>query len=136
MRPQLYNLWNSAQSCTILSRPSIPNRFCLNLYAQQRSNATAASEAPKTITRFWKNVHVKETQGKGVNTEGFNILLDGRTLKSPTGTIVRVPWENKVLALLVAAEWEGQDKILKSYTLPMVKPAKIDFYCGASHGFP
>ncbi|KAI8911565.1 hypothetical protein EDD86DRAFT_217558 [Gorgonomyces haynaldii] len=55
----------------------------------------------------------------GTTEEGYSILLDGRPLKTPSGGQVIVPRKNQVLALLTCAEWEGQDKILKSYTLPV-----------------
>jgi ATP synthase F1 complex assembly factor 2 len=51
--------------------------------------------------------------------EGFVITLDGRKLKTPDGHIVIIPHNKKTLALLVAAEWEAQEKVLKSYSLPL-----------------
>lgn len=47
------------------------------------------------------------------------ITLDGRKLKTPDGHMVVIPHNKKTLALLVAAEWEAQEKVLKSYSLPL-----------------
>ena len=67
----------------------------------------------KELTRFYKKVNL------GTSALGFSVLLDGRPLKTPSGTVVNIPIKYQALALLTCAEWEGQDKILKSYSLPM-----------------
>ncbi|KAI9100420.1 hypothetical protein DFS34DRAFT_677440 [Phlyctochytrium arcticum] len=40
-------------------------------------------------------------------------------MKSPEGNPLKIPANRKVLALMVAGEWEGQAKLLKSYSLPL-----------------
>ncbi|KAJ3189823.1 ATP synthase complex assembly protein atp12 [Gaertneriomyces sp. JEL0708] len=65
------------------------------------------------MRRFWKSVGVKEVDGT------YHITLDGRAMKTPDGRQIAIPSNKKVLALLVAGEWEGQDKLLKSYSLPL-----------------
>lgn len=45
-------------------------------------------------------------------------MLDKRNLKSSDGKVVEI--ENKSIALCVAAEWEAQESVLKSHSLPLV----------------
>ncbi|KAI8839862.1 hypothetical protein BC829DRAFT_436007 [Chytridium lagenaria] len=73
----------------------------------------STSQPCRAITRFWKAaVPVKKD-------DGYRIELDGRALKSPDGTEIVIPHKFRHLAMLVAAEWEGQDKLLKASALPM-----------------
>ncbi|KAJ3297572.1 ATP synthase complex assembly protein atp12 [Borealophlyctis nickersoniae] len=46
-------------------------------------------------------------------------MLDHRTLKTPDGHPVVVPPSKPLLAQLVAAEWEGQANVLKTFSLPL-----------------
>jgi ATP synthase F1 complex assembly factor 2 len=71
------------------------------------------SEAPTNLKKFWKSATVSEERC------GFSILLDGRPLKTPAGKQVMIPLERRVLATLTCAEWELQDQVLKSYSLPL-----------------
>ena len=80
------------------------------------SVAASSSPAPTNLKKFWKVTTIKEAE----SGHGFNILLDGKPLKTPTGKILCIPGEKKNLTLLTAAEWELQDTVLKSYSLPLV----------------
>jgi ATP synthase F1 complex assembly factor 2 len=82
---------------------------------QQRfaAQTTAVTEAPTKLKKFWKQATVNESD------KGFNIMLDHRPLKTPGGSVVQIPLDRKTLAVLTAAEWEMQDKVLKSYSLPL-----------------
>lgn len=51
---------------------------------------------------------------------GFVVTLDNRPLKTPSGNKLHLPQTKRILATLVATEWENQDKILKTHTLPVV----------------
>lgn len=51
---------------------------------------------------------------------GFLITLDHRNLKTPAGSKLVVPRERRLLALLIANEWENQDEVLKQHALPVV----------------
>ena len=51
---------------------------------------------------------------------GFAVTLDNRPLKTPSGNKLHLPQNKRILATLVATEWENQDKILKTHALPMV----------------
>lgn len=67
-----------------------------------------------TLRRFWKTVHIKEEE------DGLLITLDHRNLKTPSGTKLVLPKDRRLLALLIANEWENQDEILKQHALPLV----------------
>ena len=47
-------------------------------------------------------------------------MLDKRNLKTPSGTRLVIPKNKKVMALLIAHEWQIQDEVLKQHALPMV----------------
>jgi ATP synthase F1 complex assembly factor 2 len=47
--------------------------------------------------------------------------LDGRPLKTPSGNKLRLPPQKKMLATLIANEWDVQDTVLKPHTLPLVR---------------
>ncbi|KAJ3184205.1 ATP synthase complex assembly protein atp12 [Geranomyces variabilis] len=65
------------------------------------------------MTRFWKAVSIERVG------ETFQINLDGKCMKTPDGHPIAVPAHQRTLAMLIAGEWEGQDKLLKSYSLPL-----------------
>ncbi|ORX91500.1 ATP12-domain-containing protein [Basidiobolus meristosporus CBS 931.73] len=71
------------------------------------------SKAERTLKRFWKAVTLAELK------DGYAVALDGRTLKTPSGQVLTVPKEKKILALLLAAEWESQSVLLKPHSLPL-----------------
>ena len=48
------------------------------------------------------------------------VTLDNRPLKTPSGNKLHLPQTKRILAMLVATEWENQDKILKPHALPVV----------------
>ncbi|KAK9763240.1 ATP synthase mitochondrial F1 complex assembly factor 2 [Basidiobolus ranarum] len=78
-----------------------------------KGNTESMSKAETTLKRFWKTVTLAEFE------DGFAIALDGRKLKTPGGNVLKVPKEKRILALLVAAEWESQSILLKSHSLPL-----------------
>lgn len=53
--------------------------------------------------------------------EHLQVTLDHRNLKTPAGTKLAVPKDRRLLAILIANEWENQDEVLKQHTLPMVR---------------
>ena len=48
----------------------------------------------------------------------YEINLDKRKLRTPAGNIFRVP--NEALALAVATEWNGQEKLVKRHKMHLV----------------
>ncbi|MCZ4272881.1 ATP12 family chaperone protein [Maritalea porphyrae] len=63
--------------------------------------------------RFYKQVSVGAVEG------GFGVLLDGRSIKSPGKTLVKVPSQR--LATLLAAEWDAQEKEIDPATMPLTR---------------
>lgn len=71
--------------------------------------------AEHTLRRFWKTVNISSTP-----TDSFLINLDHRALKTPFGAKLEIPKERRLLAALIANEWENQDEVLKQHALPVV----------------
>lgn len=44
-------------------------------------------------------------------------------MRTPGGTKLIVPKDQRLLALLIANEWENQDKVLKQHALPLTSLA-------------
>lgn len=74
---------------------------------------TATNRAEATLKRFWKTVNI-EPQG-----DSLTVKLDNRALKTPSGSPLLVPQHKKLVATLIASEWENQTSILKHHALPM-----------------
>ncbi|KAI0350069.1 ATP12-domain-containing protein [Trametes cingulata] len=79
--------------------------------SEQATNATNRAEA--TLKRFWKNVGIEKRDG------GYAVTLDKRPLKTPGGKALIIPPEKRLVAALVASEWENQETVLKPHALPM-----------------
>lgn len=71
--------------------------------------------AEQTLRRFWKTVNISATP-----SDGYLITLDHRALKTPFGAKLEIPKERRLLAALIANEWENQDEVLKQHALPVV----------------
>ena len=65
----------------------------------------------KLAKRFYKSVHVQE------NAAGFEVLLDGRALKSPAKAALRVP--NEALANAIRDEFDAQKEEIAPDTMPL-----------------
>jgi ATP synthase F1 complex assembly factor 2 len=70
------------------------------------------SSDKSSIKKFYRKASIKS------DSQGFQILLDNRILKTPTGTPIILP--NPLLALAVASEWETQNVYIKLFTMPLV----------------
>ncbi|RXK41943.1 ATP synthase mitochondrial F1 complex assembly factor 2 [Tremella mesenterica] len=76
------------------------------------------NRAEITLRRFWKTVNIhSEPNGH------YLIALDHRHLKTPAGTKLVIPKERRLLAVLIANEWENQDEVLKQHALPVTSLA-------------
>ena len=75
--------------------------------------------AEATLKRFWKNVDIEKRDG------GYAVTLDKRPLKTPSGKRLIIPPEKRLVAALIASEWENQQTLLKPHALPMVRPYLI-----------
>ncbi|KAH8117505.1 ATP12-domain-containing protein [Phellopilus nigrolimitatus] len=71
---------------------------------------TATNRAEATLKRFWKSVGIDTRPGV-------------RALKTPSGNVLVVPHEKRLVATLIANEWENQEKVLKAHALPMTSLA-------------
>ncbi|KAH9857641.1 ATP12-domain-containing protein [Lenzites betulinus] len=79
--------------------------------SEQAVNATTRAEV--TLKRFWKTVDIEKLNG------GYAVTLDKRPLKTPGGKPLVIPPEKRLVAALVASEWENQETALKPHALPM-----------------
>ncbi|PWN95711.1 ATP12-domain-containing protein [Tilletiopsis washingtonensis] len=87
---------------------------------------SSTARADLTRRRFWKSVALASAPLPGASAETASTLvveLDGRPLRTPEGTVLRIPRERVLLASLVAREWSEQEKVMKSWTLPMTSLA-------------
>jgi chaperone required for assembly of F1-ATPase len=83
------------------------------------------SGAEATLRRFWKTVNIQEEEG------GYIVQLDRRNLRTPGGKKLVIPAERRLLAALIAHEWDIQEEVLKQHALPMVRcsPCHSDRGC-------
>ncbi|KAI9034379.1 hypothetical protein DFJ74DRAFT_649336 [Hyaloraphidium curvatum] len=103
-----------AQPMDFLSRPATPAQR-----VWEPASAVAArqySSALSRIRKFWKKAEVKETP------EGYLVQLDGRNVKTPGGKPLLVPKDRRLLAHMIAGEWESVEK-MRSYSIPLTSLA-------------
>ncbi|KAJ2457130.1 chaperone [Coemansia sp. RSA 2337] len=65
------------------------------------------------VRRFWRSAGVDERSGKYV------VTLDNRPIKTPNGTAVELAPSQKLLAWLIAGEWETQSEFIGAHSLPL-----------------
>ena len=65
--------------------------------------------------RFWTSASVTETEG------GFGVLLDARSVKTPSKAPLTVPTRN--MAQAIAAEWDAQSEVIDPLTMPVTRGA-------------
>lgn len=63
-----------------------------------------------TPKRFYKSAET------GVSQDGYTILLDGRSVKTPAGAVLAVP--TQALAQAIASEWDAQEDEIQPETMP------------------
>ncbi|CAE6478857.1 unnamed protein product [Rhizoctonia solani] len=76
-----------------------------------------SNSASVTLNRFWKKVDVAEDNGI------LTVTLDKRALRTPEGAKLEIPNSRRLLASLIAIEWENQEKLIKPHALPMTSIA-------------
>lgn len=79
--------------------------------------------AEATMKRFWKTVGIEDRK------EGIAITLDKRALKTPSGHTLLLPHNKRLVATLIATEWENQRIVLKPHALPMVGLISLPMDC-------
>lgn len=85
-----------------------------------RKEEATLDRAERLKARFWKTVTLKPPSQ---DNEGFQILLDGRSIRTPTGNPIVIPANRELLAACIAQEWSEQEKTLKPHTLPLTSLA-------------
>lgn len=88
-------------SCTTLK-----HTLCRHIPGRVRRYAAYAG-----VKRFYEDVTISPYR------DGFEVNLGTRKLKSPSGTVLRIPSET--LAQAVALEWDSQKEALKYHTMPV-----------------
>lgn len=71
--------------------------------------------AERAAKRFWKEVALRETDG------GWEVLLDGRVLKTPSKLALVIP--AKAIVDVVAQEWDAQEGNIQPLTMPFTRAA-------------
>ena len=67
------------------------------------------------MKRFWSQATVEQGE------QGFAILLDGRSVKTPAKSNLIVPTEK--MARAIAAEWDAQIEEVQPHTMPITRAA-------------
>jgi chaperone required for assembly of F1-ATPase len=77
----------------------------------------AVRQSTRTVQRkkFYAQANVGEVDG------GFAVLLDGKSIKTPSRKIVSTP--SRFIAETIAAEWNAQVEIIDPMTMPMTRLA-------------
>jgi len=70
---------------------------------------------PQLRQRFYQRAEV------GAGRHGFDILLDGKPVRTPARCTLAVP--NALLAHAIAAEWEAQREVVDPATMPLTRLA-------------
>eukprot|EP00927_Polykrikos_kofoidii_P060272 TRINITY_DN55292_c0_g1_i1.p1 TRINITY_DN55292_c0_g1~~TRINITY_DN55292_c0_g1_i1.p1 ORF type:complete len:309 (-),score=45.63 TRINITY_DN55292_c0_g1_i1:68-994(-) len=73
------------------------------------------AETPKPMKRFYKEVSVGQANGD-VPTS-WQVLLDGKAVKTPKGTFLRFPTSE--MAEAARDEWESQTEFVRPKTMPI-----------------
>ncbi|KAG5460476.1 MAG: hypothetical protein BJ554DRAFT_7471 [Olpidium bornovanus] len=107
----------------------------LRVASDASDSAEVEAQAERYLKRFWKTASFFETSADLGHhgypwPDGFRILLDNRPLKTPEGRLLVVPSHRRTLAMLVAGEWERQETVLKSHSLPLVCTFAASLYTG------
>jgi chaperone required for assembly of F1-ATPase len=70
-----------------------------------------------------KKFYKAATSGPSPKGEGFVVLLDGRTLRTPAKAVLSVPSE--ALAALIAAEWHAQEEHILPASMPVTRLTNV-----------
>ncbi|KAJ1339745.1 hypothetical protein BSLG_005651 [Batrachochytrium salamandrivorans] len=100
------NVWSFFGLASKLKKPASQVEDMANI-----PNSTESSESSELTSTSKAIQPVLEINGC--------TTFDGRILKTPDGNQVVIPLSRPAFAALTAAEWEGQDKVLKSHSLPL-----------------
>lgn len=74
----------------------------------------------KTLTKFWDKVETRFNE----ETNGYEVCLDSKPLKTPLGNTLSIPANKKQLSYLIGHEWDHLvDLKIKPNTLPLTSMA-------------
>ncbi|OCH90299.1 ATP12-domain-containing protein [Obba rivulosa] len=79
--------------------------------------AAATNRAEASLKRFWKTVGIEHRD------DALTVTLDRRPLRTPSGKSLLIPRNKRLVATLIATEWENQETLLKPHALPMTSLA-------------
>ncbi|KAG1906004.1 uncharacterized protein F5891DRAFT_1170249 [Suillus fuscotomentosus] len=104
--------------CRLLSRSTARVRsFATASLPPDGTVVSETNRAEATLKRFW------ETVGISKRDDGLAVTLDMRALKTPSGNTLLLPGNKRLVATLIANEWENQEILLKPHALPMTSIA-------------
>ncbi|KAI8867747.1 ATP12-domain-containing protein [Ramicandelaber brevisporus] len=81
---------------------------------QEQKPAKPLPAKDGALKRFWKHAHVIE-----LPTGELQIGLDKRPIRTPGGKQITLDSKHRLLAMLVAAEWDSQAKTIKPHSLSL-----------------
>ncbi|CAE6462478.1 unnamed protein product [Rhizoctonia solani] len=102
---------------SVISRQFSSTRIIQGTVSDAIPKSAEEQRAGVTLKRFWKKVDVAENNGL------LTVTLDKRALRTPEGAKLEIPSSHRLLATLVAIEWENQEKLIKPHALPMTSIA-------------
>ncbi|OWF49801.1 ATP synthase mitochondrial F1 complex assembly factor 2-like [Mizuhopecten yessoensis] len=102
---RLFGRWLLAEGKPCISRIIRERKTEGLTFSQIRQTASPSRE----LKKFYKNAYVVQSNG------WFEINLDNRKLRTPTGNLFRVPSET--LAMAVATEWNAQQDTIKRHNM-------------------
>src|SRR5215831_14064956 len=79
------------------------------------TEAARRNSRPSLRSRFYRSAAVAE------GTAGFDVLLDGRPVRTPARRPLAAPV--RPLAEAIAAEWSAQEKVIDPATMPLTRLA-------------
>ncbi|EMD34503.1 hypothetical protein CERSUDRAFT_125608 [Gelatoporia subvermispora B] len=111
----------AARSTAVCGQSRLPQRVWLARgqasIATSEQAAAATNRAEVTLKRFWKSVGIESRDN------GLAITLDKRPLRTPGGKPLLLPQHKRLVAALIATEWENQETLLKPHALPVTSLA-------------
>lgn len=94
--------------------------FCAFSSSSCTLEEATLNRAERLKSRFWKSVSLQPPTS---SSDGFQILLDNRSIRTPSGQPIVIPKERELLATCIAQEWSEQKQVLKPHTLPLTSLA-------------
>ncbi|KAH7107411.1 ATP12-domain-containing protein [Auriculariales sp. MPI-PUGE-AT-0066] len=94
-----------------------PNQVRRGMATATGTDSGDAKRAEVTLKRFWKAANLDE------RPNAFCVTLDKRPLKTAGGRLLEIPKTKRMLATLIAFEWDNQERLIKPYALPLTSLA-------------